>query len=187
MPATSGTGAFCFFPYIKKPSPTDPNTTPQRSNAVPPILQSVVLILRRNMRDGLRVARLHQDEVKSGGTGASHLAVGTCDSRVFAAVSQRKFAVPRCRIEVRFDITALSARKRGRWSFADLDNCSTSLVVPVWVDLKFNECSGVCRALIAKSCCRAVATVRLRHTYCALIATSVRCRNRLGTGARLAL
>jgi hypothetical protein len=31
-PQTSGTIAFCFLPYMKKPSPTEPNSTLQRSN-----------------------------------------------------------------------------------------------------------------------------------------------------------
>ena len=31
-PQMSGTIAFCFLPYIKKPNPTEPNSTLQRSN-----------------------------------------------------------------------------------------------------------------------------------------------------------
>ena len=33
-PQTSGTTAFCFLPYTKKPSPTEPKSKPQRSNDV---------------------------------------------------------------------------------------------------------------------------------------------------------
>jgi len=32
-PQTRGTIAFCFLPYTKKPSPKEPNTKPQRSQA----------------------------------------------------------------------------------------------------------------------------------------------------------
>lgn len=31
-PQTSGTTAACFLPYMKKPSPTEPKSMPQRSN-----------------------------------------------------------------------------------------------------------------------------------------------------------
>ncbi len=33
-PQTSGTGAFCFLPYRKKPSPAELNSKPQSSNDV---------------------------------------------------------------------------------------------------------------------------------------------------------
>jgi len=33
-PQTSGTTAFCFLPYMKKPSPTEPKSKPQRNDGV---------------------------------------------------------------------------------------------------------------------------------------------------------
>jgi hypothetical protein len=32
IPQTNGTTAFCFLPYTKNPSPTEPNSKPQRSH-----------------------------------------------------------------------------------------------------------------------------------------------------------